>query len=315
MFSNDRLVVGVDNFSDAGVFRLRDDLLIVQSVDFFPPLVDDPFIFGQIAAANSMSDVFAMGGKPTTALNIVSFPDDELDLGILSDILKGGSECARHAGAVIIGGHTVRDTEIKYGQAVTGVVSPNDLLTNQEATPGDVLILTKGLGTGYVTTAFKANKCPTATLDAAIASMVQLNHAGAQAAKNAGAHASTDVTGFGLAGHSTEMAQASNVTLVIELDQLPILPGVLALAESGHQTRATKTNQSHTAPLTRIEGQPSMVLLELIYDAQTSGGLLLSTPKKNADKLVKQAKIDGADAACVIGCVTEKQDVPLVING
>ena len=184
-FDDPNLLIGAEHFSDAGVYRLRDDLLIVQSVDFFPPLVDDPYVFGQIAAANSLGDVYAMGGRPTTALNIVGFPDDQLEMSVLAEILRGGSEKVREAGAVVAGGHTVRDTEIKYGLAVTGVVSPEQLLTNQKAQPGDLLVLTKALGTGFVTTAFKAGRCPPEALLAACDSMRQLNAIGRDGALDA----------------------------------------------------------------------------------------------------------------------------------
>ena len=174
-FEDPNLIVGTESFSDAGVYRLRDDLYIVQTVDFFPPLIDDPYVFGQIAAANSLSDAYAMGARPVTALNIVGFPDDQLELEVLHAILAGGAERVLKAGAVIVGGHTVRDAEIKYGLSVTGVVEPAQLLTNAQAQPGDMLVLTKALGTGFVTTAAKARKCPDDVLATTIASMVQLN--------------------------------------------------------------------------------------------------------------------------------------------
>lgn len=183
-FEDANLIIGTDGFSDAGVYRLRDDLLILQSLDFFPPLVDDPFLFGQIAAANSLSDIYAMGGRPVTALNIVGFPDDQLDLQILNEILRGGADRVLQAGAVIVGGHTVRDTEIKYGLSVTGVCEPGELITNQGAQPGDVLVLTKPLGTGFITTAFKAQRCPDDVIAAAAASMAMLNASASQAAKS-----------------------------------------------------------------------------------------------------------------------------------
>ena len=188
-FHDPNLVVGTEGFSDAGVYRLRDDLLIVQSLDFFPPLVDDPFVYGQIAAANSLSDLYAMGAQPTTALNIVGFPDKELDLSILAEILRGGSERVLQAGAVVVGGHSVRDAEIKYGLSVTGIVRPEHLITNQKARPGDALVLTKALGTGFITTANKAGRCPEETLAAACASMTQLNIPGRDAARELRANA------------------------------------------------------------------------------------------------------------------------------
>lgn len=314
-FDDPDLVVGCEGFSDAGVYRLREDLLIVQSLDFFPPLVDDPFVFGQIAACNALSDLFAMGARPTTALNIVGFPDDQLDLDILQEILRGGADQVQKAGAVIVGGHTVRDTEIKYGLSVTGVVEPERLLTNQAAKPGDALVLTKALGTGFVTTAFKAGKCPEDVLAAAVASMTQLNSLGRDAARAAGAKAATDVTGFGLVGHAGEMAQASGVTVVLETDRLPVLPGVPDLVRRGYRTRASDSNRNFAEPMLRIEGHPDPTLLEIAFDAQTSGGLLISVAADRAERLVEHARDAGAETACIVGSVVKKEsNVSVVIR-
>ncbi len=313
-FDDPNLVVGPEDFSDAGVYRLRDDLFIVQSVDFFPPLVDDPYLFGQIAAANSISDIYAMGGNPTTVLNVVGFPDDKLPLELLGEILRGGAEKVQEAGAVVAGGHTVRDVEIKFGLSVTGVVEPAKLLTNREAKPGDALVLTKPLGTGFITTAFKAERCPPASLDAAVAAMAQLNVIGRDAAHACEANAVTDITGFGLAGHANEMAQASGVAVVLEVARLPEIPGALDLAASGYVTRASASNRSFAESTMRIDSAVDSRRAELLFDAQTSGGLLISVPANRADALVKQAQADGARAACVIGHVEEKQDASLVIQ-
>ena len=313
-FDDPRLLVGAEGFSDAGVYQLRDDLLIVQSLDFFPPLVDDPFVFGQIAAANSLSDIYAMGGRPTTALNIVGFPDDQLDLEILTEILRGGADRVLRAGAVIAGGHTVRDSEIKYGLSATGVVEPDRLLTNQQARPGDVLVLTKALGTGFITTAFKANRCPDEVIAAAAESMAMLNAAASEAALGVGARAATDITGFGLAGHAGEMAQSSNVTMVLELGRLPLLPGAAELARNGNQTRASATNRSHAEPTLRIEAGVDPSLVEFVFDAQTSGGLLISAPEDRAAELVDRAQSGGATASCVVGSVETRQDAAVVLR-
>ena len=312
-FDDPNLIVGVEGFSDAGVYRLRDDLLIVQSLDFFPPLVDDPFTFGQIAAANSLSDIYAMGARPTTVLNIVGFPDDKLELEVLGEILRGGADRVQLAGAVIVGGHSVRDTEIKYGLSATGVVEPDKLLTNQGAKPGDVLVLTKPLGTGFVTTAFKAGHCSDDVLNAAVENMTQLNAAGSEAAAAVGAHASTDITGFGLAGHANELAQASDVTVVLEIDRLPLLPGAEDLARQGNKTRASATNRSFAESTMRIEGEPESLRLEFAFDAQTSGGLLISVAEERADELVERAQNAGAKNACIVGSVQEKRDVSLIL--
>ena len=313
-FDDPNLIVGAEGFSDAGVYRLRDDLYLLQSLDFFPPLVDDPILFGQIAAANALSDIYAMGGHPTTALNIVGFPDDQLGLEVLAEILQGGADRVRAAGAVIAGGHTVRDSEIKYGLSVTGVVEPERLLTNQNARPGDALVLTKALGTGFVTTAFKAGRCPSDVMAAATTSMIQLNKVGSEAAQAVVAHAATDVTGFGLAGHAIEMAQSSDVSLILELHRLPILPGVDMLVRHGHKTRASATNRNFAEPLSRIEGEVDPIRLEYLFDAQTSGGLLISVAAERAMELVEGARATGAEAAGVVGRVIDKQDVSLVVR-
>lgn len=314
-FDDPDLLVGAEDFSDAGVYRLRDDLLILQSLDFFPPLVDDPFLFGQIAAANSLSDIYAMGGTPRTALNIVGFPDDKLDLSILGDILAGGADRILEAGAVIAGGHTVRDTEIKYGLSVTGVATPQELMTNGGARPGDALVLSKPLGTGFVTTAFKKKRCPADVLAVAAASMAMLNRGASQAAKSVSASASTDITGFGLAGHAGEMAQSSDVTLTIRTSALPVLTGAAELAASGNHTRASKTNRSAVESLMRIESSADDMGLEMVFDAQTSGGLLMSVDPGRADELVGLCQESGAESTAVVGSVQEKSDTFLVFTG
>ncbi len=313
-FDDPNLLIGAEGASDAGVYRLRDDLLIVQTVDFFPPLVDDPFTYGQIAAANSLSDVYAMGGDPVTALNVVGFPDDQLDLDILSEILRGGAERVIQAGAVIVGGHTVRDTEIKYGLSVTGVVKPEHLMTNRKSQPGDVLVLTKALGTGFVTTAFKASRCPDTTLATAIESMIQLNVIGRDAARQAEAQAATDITGFGLAIHAAEMAQASGVTIVLELGKVPILPGAATLVEQGFKTRASASNRKFAETLMRIDGNPDPVHMDLVFDAQTSGGLLLSVSPERAESVVRSVQAAGAHSASIVGSVQERQPEWLILR-
>jgi len=311
-FADPDLIVGAEWFSDAGVYRLRDDLYIVQSLDFFPPLVDDPFEFGRIAATNALGDLYAMGARPMTALNIVGFPDDQLPLELLSEILRGGAEQVLKAGAVISGGHSVRDTEIKYGLSVTGVVEPDKMLTNAKARPGDVLVLTKALGTGFITTAFKANRCPDDVLATAVASMTELNAAGRDSALATAAHASTDITGFGLAGHANEMAQASGVTVVLEVGRLPRLPGSERLAREGNKTRASATNRGYLGAELRIEGTPDAVALEFLFDAQTSGGLLISVAAERAEELVSRAREAGAAATAIVGRVQAKGEAAVI---
>jgi selenide,water dikinase len=297
------------------VYRLSDDLAIVQTIDFFPPVVNDPFIYGQIAAANALSDIYAMGGTPKTALNLVGYPDDK-DPGLkwLGEIFRGGAERCQTAGAVIVGGHTVRDAEIKFGYAVTGVIHPQQIFTNAGARPGDKLVLTKALGTGFVTTAHKANACPEDTLKTACASMIQLNDIGRDAMIEAGAHAATDITGFGLAGHAFEMAEGSHTTLILYLSKLPLLPGAESLAHKPYLTRASATNASYVASGLRKEGKLNPMRLEFFHDAQTSGGLLISVPAERAEALAASARARGATAACVIGDVVERGESALILR-
>lgn len=309
------LLVGPATMDDAGVYRLADGLAVVQTLDFFPPLVDDPFVFGQIAASNALSDIYAMGGVPKTAMNLVGFPDDQLELEILGRILKGGAERVAAAGAVVVGGHSVRDTEIKYGLSCTGIVDPERIVANAGARPGDMLILTKPLGTGFVTTAFKARKCPQVSFEAACKSMVELNAGGAEVMRELGVRGATDITGFGLAGHANEIAEASGTTLVIELSKLPLMAGVEELVRRKFFTRASKTNREFVAAVTRREGDLDPVLEEFLYDAQTSGGLLMCVPAVQAGRAVEALQAIGTPAAAVIGRVKEKEDANLVLKG
>ena len=313
MFRDPNLLVGAEHFSDAGVYRLSAELAIVQSVDFFPPLVDDPFVFGQIAAANSLSDVYACGAEPRTVLNIVCFPDNELDLAILSRILAGGAERVEEAGAVVVGGHSVRDKEIKYGLAVTGTVRPDELFTNAGARPGDVLYLTKPLGTGYVTTANKKGACPEALLAEACQSMVTLNAGASRAARAAGASAVTDVTGFGLLGHAVELALASDVTITLELEALPRFNGVLALVEAGFRNRAVKSNREWAEQYAAFRCTPESPLLELACDPQTSGGLLVSVPASKASVFEQHAREEGVLTVAKVGTVGERKEAHVIV--
>lgn len=309
------VLVGTETHDDAGVYRLTDEIALVQTIDFFPPVVNDAYRYGQIAAANSLSDVYAMGGEPKTGLNLVGYPDDtDPKLTWLADMLKGGAERFTKAGAVIIGGHTVRDAEIKFGYAVTGIIHPQKIYTNANARPGDKLILTKALGTGFVTTAHKRGDCPDALFNIACESMIQLNDIGRDVMIEHGAHAATDVTGFGLAGHTLEMALGSNVTIVLNLSKLPLFPGVEAFARKPYLTRASGTNASYVESELTKEGKLDPVRLEFFYDAQTSGGILMSVAADKADAAVAAARSKGAAAACVIGEVLEKGTKAIVLR-
>jgi selenide,water dikinase len=309
------VLVGTDTHDDAGVYQLTDDLAIVQTIDFFPPVVDDPYVYGQIAAANALSDIYAMGAEPKTVLNLAGFPDDELaESDWLHRIHAGAAERCQAAGAVILGGHSVRDKEIKFGMAVTGVVHPKKVLTNAGAKAGDKLVLTKALGTGFVTTANKKGVCPPEVLKTACDSMVQLNAMGRDAAFLVGGiHGMTDITGFGLCGHAYEMADGSGVTLVIDVNALPLLPGVERL--TAYRTRASKTNREYVEKFMRLEGPIDPVRAEFLWDAQTSGGLLISVEADKADALVEQARKCGATRTAIVGEVVPKRDVSLVFRG
>jgi selenide,water dikinase len=308
------LLVGAETADDAGVYKLTDDLAVVLTLDFFPPVVNDPYVYGQIAAANALSDVYAMGGVPRVALNLVGYPDDKIGLEWLGEIMKGAAERCAAAGVAVAGGHSVRDGEIKFGLSVTGVVHPNQILTNAAARPGDKLVLTKPLGTGFVTTAHKAEACPDDVLKTACDTMIQLNAAGRDAMIEGQAHSATDITGFGLAGHAYEMAQGSGVTIILELSRLPLIKGAENLAHRPFLTRASATNASYVADSLKIEGKPDPVRLEFFYDAQTSGGLLISAPAENADRIVAGARARGAEHACIIGEVVERRDAALIVK-
>lgn len=308
------LLVGTETADDAGVYRLEEGLALVQTVDFFPPLVDDPFVYGQIAAANALSDIYAMNGRPLTALNIVGFPDNELPLTILAAILRGAADRVTLAGAVTVGGHSVRDTEIKFGLSVTGLVHPAELLTNAHARPGDRLVLTKPLGTGFITTAAKKGDCPPVVLDRAIASMIQLNAVGRDALRaSGGVHALTDVTGFGLAGHASEMADGSGVTIAIDTKALPRIEGSEPLAIPRYYTRASTTNRAFLEGRLRLEGSADPIGVEYAFDAQTSGGLLIAVDPASASHLIEELQARGAPAAAVVGHVVERQEEIAVI--
>jgi selenide,water dikinase len=308
------LLVGTDTCDDAGVFRLSDDLALVQTTDFFPPLVNDPFKYGRIAAANALSDVYAMGGEPLTALNIVGFPDKQLSYDILVDILRGGADAVAEAGAVIVGGHSVRDSEIKYGLAVTGRVHPKRIITNAGARPGDRLVLTKPLGSGVLCSAAKGGAIPEEDLAEAIRVMSALNRPGRDAAVKVGVSAATDVTGFGLVGHAFEMAEGSDVSLTIYAARVPLMARVLDLAREGIVTRTSKTARQFLGPRLRIDDVED-ALADILADAETSGGLLLSIPAARCDALVAGLQSAGALCAAVIGEVAEPNEVRVHLKG
>ena len=313
-FDNADVIVGTETSDDAGVFRLRPDLAIVNTVDFFTPIVDDPYTFGQIAAANALSDIYAMGAEPRTALNMVGFPIDQMDIDVLGEILKGGAEKVREAGAVVIGGHSIIDEELKYGLAITGVVHPDRVIRNVGIQEGDALVLTKPLGTGIITTALKKRKVPGKSIQAAISSMIALNRRAAEIMLKFPVHACSDVTGYGLLGHALEMAGGGKVTLVLKSAQLPLLPGAVHLAEKGVLTGGCKRNRDYLKDKVSMDSSVSEGLVEIAFDPQTSGGLLIALPEKFAGKLVEELLANGVTSATVIGygAPFQKKSVMLV---
>ena len=278
---------------------------LVQTVDFFTPIVDDPYVYGQIAAANALSDVYAMGGRPLTALAIAAFPQDGLHTDDIAQIFRGGFDKLREAGVALLGGHTVQDREIKFGYAVTGAIDPKRILTNAGAQPGDRLILTKALGTGIVGTAIKFGRAPQDVIDHAVAQMRTLNKAAADAIANAdGIHACTDITGFGLAGHASEMAAASHVAIEFDTSALPIIPGVLAMTAQ-NKSGGMNTNREHFGPGVEFGQEVTEAYRDVIFDPQTSGGLLISVASSSADGVFASLRKAGIPAVFV-GSVTAR---------
>lgn len=304
------VLVGLETSDDAAVYRLSDDLALVLTVDYFTPIVDDPYAFGAIAAANSLSDVYAMGGRPIAMLSIVGFPKDHLPLGILTEILKGGAEKAREAGVSVVGGHSIDDAEPKTGYAVVGLIHPARIWRNVGARPGDALVLTKPLGTGIISTAIKQGVASSETIAAAIETMSTLNRAAAEVAATMTVHAVTDVTGFGLLGHLREMAAGSSVRVRLIAQQVPVLPGVSELVAAGLIPGGTKRNMRAASTYARWDAGVSPVLQTVIADAQTSGGLLFATP--DGEALVAALRKGGVEGACQIGMVVAEDPLGLV---
>ena len=294
-------MVGFETSDDAGVFRLREDLAIINTVDFFTPVVDDPYTYGQISATNSLSDVYAMGGEPKTAMNIVCFPQSGIEKEILRDILLGGADKAAEAGVVVVGGHSVADDEIKYGMAVTGVIDPRHIRRNVGVQVGDLLLLTKPLGTGILTTALKKGHLTEEEYGAAVTSMSMLNAKAAQIMQRYTVHACTDVTGFSLMGHGCEMAMGSNVTLRLRASALPVLPGALRLALEGYITGGCKRNRTYLADKVHVQEQVAQDLNEVAFDPQTSGGLLIAVPEREANALARSLLEEGVLIAAIVG--------------
>ncbi|MBI4864348.1 MAG: selenide, water dikinase SelD [Candidatus Riflebacteria bacterium] len=299
------VLVGFAKSSDAGVYRISDTLAMIQTVDFFTPIVDDPYLYGQIAAANSLSDVYAMGGRPVTALNVAAIPSKKVTPDVILKVLLGAHDKAAEAGCAVVGGHTLEAPEMAFGLSVTGLIDPAHLVTNEGARPGDLLVLTKALGTGIITTAAKLGRLPPGRGDAilagAIGSMVRLNKDASIAMVEAGARGATDITGFGLIGHAMELASASGVTLGLRARSIPVLEGALELAEQKVLTGADRRNREFTAGHVRLGPAVGDGLARVLFDAQTSGGLLISLPKRHAEDLAATLTKAGHTDVRIVG--------------
>lgn len=311
--NDENLIVGLETSDDAAVYKINDETAIIQTLDFFTPVVDDPYTFGQIAATNSLSDIYAMGGEPKLALNIVCFPDC-LNPKVLGDILRGGSDKVIEAGAVLVGGHSVSDDEPKYGLSVTGFVHPNKVLSNSNAKIGDVLVLTKPIGLGVINTAIKAELVDKGIYEQAVTVMTTLNKYGKDAlTKAGGTNSLTDITGFGLLGHALEMAEGSNLTINIKAADVPIIDGALNYANMGLVPAGAYSNRKHIGDKVIFKNTINKALEDLLYDPQTSGGLLISINKDNVETLMKE--LEGSPTKyAIIGEVCEKGEHFLVVE-
>lgn len=295
----------MESLDDAGVYKLTDDLAIIQTIDFFTPIVDDPYMFGQIAVANALSDVYTMGGKPLTAMNIVCFPIDAMDLFILKDILLGGIDKMREANVTLVGGHSINDSELKYGLSVTGVVHPDKMITNTGGIKGDKIILTKPLGTGIINTAAKAEMADENTINTVTTSMAALNKKAAELAQQSGGlHACTDITGFGFLGHAVQLVKNSGISVEIDSSTVPLFPDATNLAAQGMCPAGLHRNREFYSPWVEISDSVPLNVQDVLYDPQTSGGLLLIVEAGKAGELMEKLKLTGVHDAALIGEVT-----------
>ncbi len=299
--TDENLIVGLDRADDAGVYRVTEDLALIQTVDFFTPIVDDPYGFGQIAAANALSDVYAMGGVPKTAMNLVAFPIQDMDIAVLRQVIQGGLDKMQEAEVVLVGGHSVEDKELKYGLSVTGFIHPDRILTKRALRVGDVLILTKPLGTGIINTAIKGSLASSEITEAAIHLMARLNRVPAEVMTSYPAHACTDVTGFGLLGHLTEMVQGSGCGVRLTADRVPVLPEVADYAAMGLIPGGAYKNRDFYDPVVRFDGSVKQVTRDILFDPQTSGGLLIAMAGKAADSFLSALHNRGVSDAAVVG--------------
>ncbi len=308
-----RILVDISSHDDAGVYKINDETALVITTDFFPPMVSDGYDFGLVAATNSISDVYAMGGTPVVALNIMMFPSTRIPMEVYRDILRGGNDKAREAGVSIIGGHTIDDYPPKYGLAVIGTVHPEKIITNGGVRPGDKLILTKPLGTGIILAGHRMNMTSPGQLDAAVTAMKQLNREGAVLMQKYGIRGATDITGFGLAGHALKLARASGVTIRIDLNEVPLLAGTYDLAEQGCIPGAAFRNLDYTEVETRFAGSIDYNLKMIAHDAQTSGGLLMAVAPEKVPELLLELHASGHPEAAVIGDAVDSENIAMVL--
>jgi len=304
----------MERAEDASIYKLTDDLAIVQTLDFFTPIVDDPYSFGQIAAANALSDVYAMGGKPLTAMNIVCFPINTMDISILKEILAGGVDKIHEAGVILVGGHSVEDQELKYGLSITGTIHPAKVVLNIGARASDKLILTKPLGTGIISTALKGKMVDKETMAKVIKSMANLNRKASELMQEIGVNACTDVTGFGLLGHACEMIEGTSVGMVIYSSSVPLLPDTEGYAQMGLIPAGTIRNRDFRLPMIELATEISDERLLILFDAQTSGGLLISVSEQKASVLLERMHKEGIKEAAIIGEVIAKPKGKIIVN-
>ena len=310
---NSNVIVGLERADDAGVYKISEDLALIQTVDFFTPIVDDPYWFGQIAAANALSDIYAMGGVPKTALNLVAFPLKEMDILILRRIIQGGIDKMQEAGVVILGGHSVEDSELKYGFSVTGFIHPKQVLTKKNLVAGDCLILTKPIGTGIINTAIKGGMASPGIINLVTRLMAMLNKDAAAVMKNYPVHACTDITGFGLLGHLAEMVIDSNSGIQLMADQVPIMPEALEYAGMGLFPAGAYKNREFRESMVRFSPAVDSLVQDILFDPQTSGGLLMAVGKEKADELIEELKAKGIDQAAVIGEVVAEPAATILV--
>ena len=312
--TDSNLIVGMDRADDAGVYKITDDIAIIQTIDFFTPIIDDPYWFGQIAVANALSDVYAMGGVPKTAMNIVCFPIDQMDISILRRILRGGIDKMKEAGVVLAGGHSVEDNELKYGLSVTGFIHPDRILTKKNLRVGDRLILTKPIGTGIINTAIKGGLASGKIIEKVTSLMAALNREAAEIMKDYPVHACTDITGFGLLGHIAEMVVDSEFGIKIQANMIPIISGAIDYARMGLIPAGAYKNLEFREQMADISSSVDRAIQDILFDPQTSGGLLICVESKSADNLLIRLKNKGMDKAAIIGEVLSEPKGRIVVK-